>query len=193
MAGADDSASTRSLRDWVTSPLAAVLAAVVTLAIVAFVAFVGGDDEPGSRSQPAANPPAPVNAAELASLSESLGQPVYWAGRQPGSDKLELTRQAEDRITVRYPARSGADAAQGTLTVGTYRLDDALAAIRRAGDAATAKLHRLPGGGLAVSDSARPTNVYLAYGKQPYQVEVYDPTPGRALRLVLRGRVEPVR
>ena len=44
-----------------------------------------------------------------------------------------------------------------------------------------------------MSESARPTNVYFAYPKQPYQVEVFDPKPGRALRLVLAGRVEPVR
>ena len=193
MGGSDESTGGRSLRDWATSPIAAVVAAAITLAIVAIVAFGGGDDEePASRPQ-SANPPAPVTASELARLARSLGQPVYWAGRQPSAKQLELTRQGKDRIVVRYPARAGADAAQGTLTVGTYRLDDALAAIRRAGRGPTAKLYKLQGGGVAVYDSSKPTNVYLAYPKQPYQVEVYDPKPGRALRLVRRGRVEPVR
>lgn len=193
MGGAEESVGRRSLREWVTSPIAAVAAAAITLAIVAIVAFGGGDDEEPPTQQQAVNPPAPVTASELAGLSKSLGQPVYWAGRQPGSKQLELTRQGKGRITVRYPARPGADPAQGTLTVGTYRLDDALAAIRRAGRSDTARLYKLQGGGLAVYETSKPTNVYLAYPKQPYQVEVYDPQPGRALRLVRRGRVEPVR
>jgi hypothetical protein len=179
--------------DWITSPVGAVVAAAITVVIVALVAFGGGDDDKPAAPAQVVNPPDPVSAAELASLSESLGQPVYWAGRQGGSKEYELTRQGNERITVRYPAAAGGDAAQGSLTVGTYRLDDASDAIRRAADGATAKLYRLPRGGLAVSDTSRPTNVYLAYPKQPYQVEVFDPKPGRALKLVLRGRVKPVR
>ena len=183
----------RSIRDWATSPAAAVAAAVVTVAIVALVALSGGDEEestPGSTQT--VNAPEPVTAAELASLSQSLGRPVYWAGPQ-GAKQYELTRQGEDRILIRYPAAGGADPSQGTLTVATYKLDDAQAAVRRAGRAETAKLHELPRGGIAVSDSARPTNVYLAYPEEPYQVEVFDPKPGRALRLVLGRKIEPVR
>lgn len=179
--------------EWIKSPTGAAVAAAVTIAVVAVVAFSGGDDEestPGSTQT--VNAPDPVSAAELASLSESLGQPVYWAGPQRAT-QYELTRPGEDRIVIRYPAAAGGDAAQGVLTVGTYRLDDAQAAIRRAARADTATLHRLPRGGLAVSDSARPTNAYFAYPKEPYQVEVFDPKPGRALRLVLAGRVGPVR
>jgi hypothetical protein len=44
-----------------------------------------------------------------------------------------------------------------------------------------------------VSDSAQPTNVYLAYPDQPFQVEVFDPTPGRALDLVLDRQIRPIR
>lgn len=186
--------SAERIREWMTSPAGAVVAALVTIAIVAFVALGGGEDEDKPAAAPqAVNPPAPVSAAELASLSESLGRPVYWAGRQRGSKEYELTRQGEERIIIRYPAVAGGDPAQGTLTVATYKLADAQAAIRRAARVETATLHKLSRSGLAVSDTAKPTNVYLAFPKEPYQVEVYDPKPGRALKLVLRDRIRPVR
>lgn len=190
MTGADDRG--RSLREWITSPAAAVVAAIVTIAIVGLVALAGGDDDKPASSPQTVNPPDPVAASELASLSESLGRPVYWAGSQ-GAKEFELTRQGEERIAIAYPPAAGADPAAGRLTVATYKLDDAMDAVRRAARGGTAKLHRLPKGGLAVSDSARPTNVYLAYPKEPYQVEVFDPQAGRALELVLGGKVRPVR
>jgi hypothetical protein len=177
---------------WLSSSVGAVVAAVVTVAIVLIVATSGGDDEKPADTPaqaPAPAPAEPVSAAELASLAESLGQPVYWAGPQ-GAKEFELTRAGEERISIAYPA---ADAAAGRLTVATYRLDDAVGAVRRAGNAASAKLHRLPRRGVAVSDTASPTNVYFAYPDEPYQVEVYDPEPGRALKLVLGRQIRPVR
>jgi hypothetical protein len=51
----------------------------------------------------------------------------------------------------------------------------------------------LANGGLALVDADRPSSVYLAYEGQPYQVEVYDPSPDRALELVTSGAVQPVR
>jgi len=194
VAEAGEDARGNAFLDWVTSPVGAVVAAVVTIAIVGIVALSsGGDEEPGGAAPQAVNPPDPVTGAELASLSESLGQPVYWAGSQGGSKEYELTRQGKDRIVIRYPASAGGDAAQGTLTVGTYRLEDPQGAIRRAAEVQTAALHRLTRRGLAVSDTARPTNVYLAYPDEPFQVEVFDPKPGRALKLVLGRKIRPVR
>lgn len=177
--------------EWIKSPTGAVVAAVVTIALVAMVAFSGGDDDEGTGPAQTVNAPDPVSASELAALAESLGQPVYWAGPQ-GATQFDLTRQGTERIVVTYPPANGGSQG-GSLTVGTYRLDDAEGAIRRAAEADTAKLHRLPGRGLAVSDSARPTNVYFAYPDASYQVEVFDPKPGRALRLVLGREIKPVR
>ena len=167
---------------WITTPVGAMVAAALTIAVIVVIAVSGGEkDEPAATPQ-APNPPAPVTASELSSFSESTGLPVYWAGGRKG-EKYELTRVGNERISVRYPT---------SLTVATYKLDDAMAAIRRAGRSETAKLYRLSGGGLAVHDSARPTNAYLAYRGEPYQVEVFHPEPGRSLRLVLAGRVRPV-
>lgn len=162
-----------------------VLAAVAIAATVMLVA--SSEDAPAPRSAKS-NPPASVGVPTLRSLSQSSGAPVYWAGRPDAGGGLQLERRP-GQVTVRYPSAGGS----GSRTVGTYRLADAKAAVRRAARSQTATLHRLRGRGLAVSDSARPTNVFFAYGNQPFQVEVYDPRPGQALRLVLAGRVVPVR
>ena len=50
----------------------------------------------------------------------------------------------------------------------------------------------VPGGGLAVYSTSSPTNVYVAYPGSDVQIEVFDPSAKRALRLVTSGRVAPV-
>jgi hypothetical protein len=43
-----------------------------------------------------------------------------------------------------------------------------------------------------VVPSQNPRSAYIAFPRQDYQVEVYDPSPARALRLATSGRVAPV-
>ena len=50
----------------------------------------------------------------------------------------------------------------------------------------------LAGGGIAVYGEDDPTNVHIAYPAQPYQIEVFAPTPGIARRLVASGAVAPL-
>jgi hypothetical protein len=50
----------------------------------------------------------------------------------------------------------------------------------------------LAGGGIAIYDPKRPTNVHIAYPAQPYQVEVYAPGPSAATGLVTAGAVRPI-
>ncbi len=47
-------------------------------------------------------------------------------------------------------------------------------------------------GGLAFQYKSRPTSVYLAYPESDYQIEVFDPSPARAVQLVVSGQVKPV-
>ena len=176
---------------FVTTPIGAMVAAAVTIAVIVLIALSGGDDDKPDEPAPAPNAPQSVSAGELSSLAASTGRPVYWAGER-ATGQYELTRIGADRVAVRYPAGPGADPAAGSLTVATYRLADPIGAIRAAGRSETAKLYDVRGGGLAVHDTARPTNTYLAFPKEPYQVEVFDPKPGRSLRLVLRGRIRQV-
>jgi hypothetical protein len=162
----------------------------ISVALAAPFAALGCGDS--DSPQAPVKPGVPVQAAELAGLAKSLHQPVYWAGRQ-SSTRFDLTRQGADRIFVRYlPSDGGAASAGGVLSVGTYRLKGAYAAIVRAGKAPGAKTFRLPGHGRAVAEAGNQTVVHLAYRSRPFQIEVFDPAPGRALELVRNGRIVPV-
>ncbi|HZR93418.1 MAG TPA: hypothetical protein VFA44_13535 [Gaiellaceae bacterium] len=143
---------------------------------------------PGSAGVPA----TVVSAAGLRTFARTAGHPVYWAGARSGR-RYEISETAQGRIFVRYlPPGQPAGSSRPYLTVGTYPLQDALAVTR--GEAGRAGAVRVPAGDGAVAFYARsrPTNVYLAFPRVGYQVEVYDPSAAEAKRLVTSGRITPV-
>lgn len=148
-----------------------------------------GDDDsaPGS--------PQAADVAQLRALSASVGHDVYWAGSPAADSELELTHQPDGRIYVRYLTGDGeiGDARSRFTTVGTYPVPTARAVLRREMRQPDAISRGLPGGGLAYLNSDHPTSVYLAWPGSDYEVEVFDPSPKRALDLVLAGKIAPVR
>ena len=52
---------------------------------------------------------------------------------------------------------------------------------------------RTPDDGLVVSFATSPNNVYVAFPGSDYEIEVYDPHPGRALELATAGGIVPLR
>jgi len=168
--------------------LVLALTAVLVLGLLAWVLLRahGGAD------------PAPVqatDAAQLRDLSASLGHDVYWAGAPAPGTELELTRSAAGGVYVRYLSGDGelGDRRGQFTTVGTYPVPSAYAVLGRAAEQPTAVTRDLPGGGLALLDTRRPQSVYLVWPGSGYEVEVFDPSPKRALDLVLDGTVAPVR
>jgi hypothetical protein len=135
--------------------------------------------------------PDELSAAGLKARAGALGQDVYWLGPEKGG-RYELERTAAGDVFVRYPT-AWAGGSHGVTTVGTYPLPDAYAA--------TGALARRDGWAeehveawlVAYPSSAPGTGVYLAAQSFPYQIEVYDPEPGRARSLVESGAVGPVR
>jgi hypothetical protein len=131
--------------------------------------------------------PITLGAADLKARAKTLGQNVYWVGPEPGV-QYQLERKADGNVFVRYLGGDGNDA----RTVGTYPLANAYAA--------TEPLSHQNGwaeghteGFLVVYSTATPeTTVYVAAQGFPYQIEVYDPTPGEARSLVESGAVGPV-
>lgn len=154
------------------------------------------DDQSEMRTGAAEKQAAGVvlSADELVTLARSLEGPVYWAGRRAGLS-YELTLTPAGRAFVRYlPAGVEAgDPRADFLTVATYPLPDALAAVRRAAGAGGMRSERLPGGGLVVSEGNDSTSAFFARPGAGAQVEVYAPTPGEALGLALGDRVRPIR
>lgn len=134
-----------------------------------------------------------VSPSELAEFARSVEQPVYWTGEQPGAT-YELTHEADGRIYVRYLTEGAepGDERPLYLTVGTYPVPDAYAVLKSAAKQEGAIAEKAPGGALVVSHETRPTSVYLAEPDSGYQIEVYDPSPERALEVALSGDIQPI-
>lgn len=171
-----------------------VVVAALVVALIAWLLLGGGDSGGGNGGEVAANgKPQLASAAELRSLEGAVGHPVYWAGEQAGA-RIELTRTSDGRIYVRYLTANAplGDPQPRFLTVGTYPISDAAAAVTSAAGRSGAKLRHVGGGGVAFIDPAHPSSVYLAYPGSNSEIEVFDPSPQRALGLVLAGSIVPV-
>jgi hypothetical protein len=169
--------------------LVSALALLVALGVVIWL--VAKDD-----GEDAATRRAPATAASIRALNDfasSVGHPVYWAGSQPRYT-YELSRTRDGRIYVRYlpPGVKLGNANPNYLTVGTYPQARAFATLRATATKQRAQTIRLAGGGLAFQDRNRPASMYLTYPRSDYQIEVFDPRPGRARELVASGQIKAV-
>lgn len=165
-------------------------------AVVAIVAWLvtRGDDQGGEKTEVQAEPVvAIVSPAGLAAAAARLGQPLYWVGSLPGTE-LELEELSEGGTRVIYlPAGedAGADSA-AALTIGSYPLADPEAALHAFAAQPGAIVRHSSDGTEVVSSREQPTSVYFVGAEKTVQVEVYDPSPRRAMRLALSGQVRPV-
>jgi hypothetical protein len=133
-----------------------------------------------------------VSVQSLRALADASGHPIYWAGPEPDV-KYELTRVTDGRIYIRYLPKSVPIGDKHLYPiVATYPVANAYRAIRTAAKESGAVTFHTKRGGLAVYNQSAPTNVYLAYPGSKYQVEVFDPNPSRARRLVKTGAVRPI-
>lgn len=167
----------------------AILAIAVVVGVLAWLATREDGEEAASTAVPA----RVVSAEELADVAAAAGHPVYWAGAMPGTE-LEVTQEAGGNVVVRYltGAAEAASPRGDFLTVGTYPLADAAAALDNVASAPGAIVRLAPDGRRLVSSGANPTSVYFAGPDNSVQVEIYDPSPQRAMRLALSPRVTPV-
>jgi hypothetical protein len=178
---------------------AAAIALVLALAAVGLsLGFRGGTSAASPQLGPtitgAARDVTPVgpislDAAALRARAGTLGQDVYWLGAQT-SRRYELERTAGGDVFVRYLAKDGG---RDRTTVGTYPLASAYVATQtQSGQDGWAQEH-VEAWLVAYQTSSSATTVYLAAQGFPYQIQVYDPSPGRARALVESGAVGPVR
>ncbi|MGZ4216833.1 MAG: hypothetical protein ACXVH1_13310 [Solirubrobacteraceae bacterium] len=135
-----------------------------------------------------------ASAQTLSGLSNALGRPVYWTGPRPNfTYELTLAPNAQ-RIYLRYlPAGVPLGSPRPDyLSIGTYSVRGAAAALRaRAAQPGGVSL-KLPHGAVGFYSTARPTSVYIAFPGATEQIEVYDPSPAVALRTAESGIVRPV-
>jgi hypothetical protein len=179
----------------------ALIAVVIAVGVIVWLLVRGGDDgdKPAATTAPAARAPqrsAPekTSIAALRKLAAASGHSIFWARPAKGVT-YELSRTNDGSIYIRYlPAgvKLG-DPRPNFLTVGSYPLVKPFATVQSAAKKQGAIVRKLSHGGLAVTNSDRPTSVYFAYPSSTVLVEVYDRTPGRARELVTSGRIEPIR
>jgi hypothetical protein len=138
--------------------------------------------------------PVAVSAKGLRTLAAALKQPIYWAGARPGY-RYSLRQTPDGQFYVRYlpPGIGVADFGRRLLIVATYPQENAFAELQRKARREGGFTLALPRGGVAYYREQHSTNVYLAYPGSRYQVEVFDPSPQRARRLIVSGRIVPVR
>jgi hypothetical protein len=169
-----------------------VIGLAVAVALIAWLTTRGGDS--GSEESNAPEEPASrvVSEAELGETAAKLGQPVYWAGAQPG-DELELTELSEGGTQVRY-VPEGTEVGEGSaalLTVGSYPLADPEKDLEGFAKRPGSIVRHAKDGTEVVSSEESATSVYFVSPDNNVQVEVYDPSPQRAMSLALSGRVQP--
>ena len=177
--------------------LGAVLALAVAAGLIAWLVLRDTGHSPTTTTTAAttttttAAVPAAfaITPANLSRLAASIQQPIFWLGRKAG-DTYELTRGQAGKIYVRYlPSGVAIGSGKPYLTVATYPFPGAYAALQKQAAVKGAVTAKLSGGGIAVLDSGYPESVHVAYPNVDYQVEVYDPAPARAMRLVSSGKL----
>ena len=167
-----------------------MLALAIGIGFVAWLIFKGDDDKNTNTQAAGATS---VSLQELRALRDSSGHKVYWAGQRQG-EQYELTQTPNGNIFIRYlPSDSDVGAPRPVyLTVGTYPFKRAYQTLQRLSRRQNAVTAELPNGGIVVAKDAGSQNVYFAYPDEDLQMEVFDPRPGRALRLVTSGRIKPI-
>jgi hypothetical protein len=122
---------------------------------------------------------------ELRDVVVTLGETVYWSGPQRGA-KYTINAQNVGAIYVRYlPDGKGiSDTAPNYPVIATYKEANAYDATLAAGNQANGvSVARPDNTGVIYYNKNTPTNVYLAYKSQPYQIEIFHPSAEVALDL----------
>ena len=173
----------------------AIVAVAIAVAFVVWLVVRGGDSNTASTTTNGqAVGPVATSEDELRSLSDELGHPLYWAGPIPDRT-YELTRTSDNRVFIRYlPEGVPVGIRQAAYTiVGTYPVENAYKVLQGLAKKPDESSFSAPSGGFAVYSTTQPNNVYLAYPGSNLQIEVYDPSPQQARRLITSGQVAAVR
>jgi hypothetical protein len=173
-------------------------AAVAVGAAAAFISWAVLGSRDGVSSSAETTPgtetsgPVALSTSGLGTLAGAIGQPIYWLGPAPNG-LYELTQSGGARIYVRYLPK-GVDAGDRRpfRTVGTYPLENAYAITEATSKNQGSVPIPVGDGAAAFYGTNAPSSAYIAFRGSGYQIEVFDPTPGAAAKLVQSGAVTAV-
>jgi hypothetical protein len=173
---------------WTSVAVVVVLAAVEGLLGWNWYSSTRSADDGASTAAPG---PVLMTRDQLKEVAASSGHSIYWA-RPRGLTTYEVSLVGKD-VYVRYiPPNEPAGTKTPYLTVGTYEKAGAYAGPQSAATKPGAKSGRLTGGAFVLLAADKPTSAYFAFAGHDLLMEVYDPTPGEALKLVTSGAVNPI-
>jgi hypothetical protein len=166
-------------------------AAVIAVGVVVWLVLRDGSSSSASPL-PKGSKAVPISAKGLKTIA-ALGIQIYWVGERPGST-YELTKTADNRIFIRYlPGGVPVGSDKEYLTIATYPVKNAFAVTGRLAGKSSSVRIGIGKGGVAFYDQDTPTRVFLAHRGSDYQIEVYDPSPAQAQRIVATREVSAVR
>jgi hypothetical protein len=173
--------------------IGAAIAIAIAVGFVLWAAIVWwGDGDSSVAPQGQGTEPVALSASGLSTLTAAMRDPVYWVGAEAGRT-YELTQTADGQSYVRYlPPGVQAGDPRALLTVATYPMESAYASTESTAKRAGSVAIPVPGDAVAFHAEGSEGNAYVAFPGSDVQIEVYDPTPGRARRLVEQGAVVPV-
>jgi hypothetical protein len=175
-------------------PIPKALVIVLALVVGACAWLVVRDiDDGGGQTAPPLSDVSLVDEVEYGSVAPNAGHTVYWVGPQEGTN-VELTKQPEGGVQIRYPDEglAAGQASIEALTIGSYPMADAEAELDDFAARPDAVVRHSPDGRRVVFSKRRPASVYFASPDNGVEVEVYDPSPQRALSLALSDDVLPL-
>jgi hypothetical protein len=168
---------------WILLLIVALLSSLITFQITQSVL-----DRSGGRL-------VALSAEELRDAVADTGQTIYWVGPEENA-KYTLENFGEASTFIRYLPDGGGvdDTREIYLVVATYFVNNAYEAIRAAGEEQDSVGLISPDGAAIYYSKRAPNNVYMAFPNQNIQIEIFDPTPGRAIVLATTdGAIQPVK
>jgi hypothetical protein len=154
--------------------------------------FGGGDDKGTSANvQPQL---LEASQSKLTKLAGEQGHEVYWAGPKSGT-RYEWTRTADNRLFVRYLQGNTkiGDRNKAFLTIATYSFPNAKNALQALGAKSPGAQTTTVGNAFVFYSKAAPSSAYVAFPGSDYEVEVFDPAPGKAFTIAKSGDIQPIK
>ena len=168
-----------------TKKSVAVLTAVVTLVVtMSFSSLFAPNRLDTTTLAARISGGVALTEPELRDVVKSIGQTVYWAGAMRGA-KYTINAQNVNTIYVRYlPDGKGiSDQTPKYRVIATYKQVNAYDATLTAGNQENGVSFVNPTGSVVYYNKGVPTNVYVAYKAQPYQIEIFDPKAEESLKI----------
>lgn len=182
--------------------------ALVVVLAVKILGGGGGDASGGGPKIEADGGPVAYSASDLESQAEDLPHAAYWVGPRDGVSDYELTvispQPASSNVTCTKPSNDGpciyvryltggaaaGDQRAGFITVASYVLKDAQAALQMSADGEPSQSLDDEDGSMTLT-GGNDDHAYVVFDDEPdIQVEVFSPNPGEADDLVSSGDVE---